>query len=116
MSPALSCLTDSLSMLSLPPSKVVHLAFGMSVQVMYELHYSFSCVIQCCRVWSSHIWTALLPTGLSVQLFISWMFISLIGHSQVMHVELCLCNCSFVGSLRVFLLRLRRCSGTRMPF
>ncbi len=43
---AFSYLTDSLSMLcyASQPFKVVHLAFGMFLQVMYELHSSFSCV------------------------------------------------------------------------
>jgi hypothetical protein len=46
MSPALFCLTDSLSMLCYAsrPFKVVHLAFDMFIQMMYKLHSRFSCV------------------------------------------------------------------------
>ena len=104
MSPALFCLTDSLSMLCYAsrPFKVVHLAFDMFIQMMYKLDFKVQLCVLSLGYDQATSGRLCCPQGFQYNYLTSWMFSSLIGHSQVMRVEFCLCNCSFAGSLHVF--------------
>ncbi len=75
------------------PSKVVHLAFGMFLLV--NVWIALKLLNQLCDsaltgMIKSHLKQLCCPQGFQYNYFTSWMFSSLIGHSQVMHVELSL--------------------------